>query len=102
MARQLLRDTSDVARQIMDGEVDEHLDTILQAVQARKHNLYRPGARVRFKDTRDPSLEGREGVIIKVLAKRIQVGIGEQDKFGFEREINFPPQMLEIIQEGGE
>lgn len=100
MAGQLLRDVSEITRQIMDGEADDHLDIILQAVQARKHNIFRPGTQVRVKNANDASLNGQVGVVIKVLAKRIHVGLVDRDEFGFKREINFPPEMLEIV--GGE
>jgi hypothetical protein len=97
MARQLLRDTSETARQIMDGELDDQLEMLQQAIAARRHNLYKPGSRVRAIGVKNADLAGQIGTIIKVNPKRITVGFGEQTEWGFEREFNMPLSMLEIV-----
>ena len=99
MARQLLRDTCETARAIMDGGLDGDLTWIEQAAQARRKNLYRKGARVRLTGTRNRAIEGMEGTILRVNQKTVAVGCGEKDEFGFYRsgEFNVPPVMLELL-----
>lgn len=103
MAIRELRDMNEMSRQIIDGEVDEHLESIAQAVQARKRMIFRPGTRVRLHGTRNVELDGAEGVVMKVNAKRITVGIGEYRDYGFgnggyEKEYNVPTDMLTVLK----
>lgn len=95
----LIKDTCETAARIMAGDLDGDLDWILQAVAARKKNLFRKGARVRLEGTKNPSYEGREGVIVKVNAKTITVGIGDFDRqWGvYESELNAPPSMVKVL-----
>lgn len=101
MARQLLRDTSETARQIMDGELDAELDTLQQAIAARRKNMFRSGTRVRVHGANNAELNGQVGTVMRVNPKRISVGFGEYDhEIGlFEREYNIPPSMLEPVPE---
>ncbi len=92
----LLKDTCETAARIMAGELDGDLGFIAQAVQARKQRMFRKGARVRLVGTRNPSLEGAEGRIIKVNQRTITVGVWS-DELGFEREFNVDPPLLELV-----
>lgn len=59
--------------------------------------MFRPGLRVRLVGTRNPELDGQVGTVVKVNPKRVTVGLGERDRFGFEREYNVPASMLELV-----
>lgn len=97
MARTLIKDTCETARQIMGGELDANLGDIMQAVQARKRNMFRPGTRVRFVGTKNPAMDGVEGAVTKVNARTVSVGVGEKDEFGYEKEYNADVALLEVI-----
>lgn len=98
MARTLIKDTSPLAAEILDGKHDAILDYLDQAIRARKKTMFRKGTRVRLTGTRNPELEGREGVVTAVNAKRISVGVGEKDEYGFyEDSFLVPVAMLEVI-----
>lgn len=102
MTRQLLRDSCELAARILDGEYDTDLDYIEQAARARAKRVaaesgIRVGARVRLINTRNPELEGAEGVVVKRNPKTYVVGLGERDQFGYPREFNVPRQLLEAV-----
>jgi hypothetical protein len=92
-----LKDTCALAAEILDGAHDADLDYIQQAVQERRKNTFRPGLRVRLHGTRDPELDGQVGTVVKVNPKRVTVGLGERDQFGYPREFNVPAAMLELV-----
>jgi hypothetical protein len=77
MARKLTE--IEVCSQIVAGNHDGDLDAILQAVTYRKKIMFRPGAKVRLVNTRNPEMEGQIGTVIKVNSKRISVGLGEPE-----------------------
>lgn len=102
MARMLIKDTCETARRIMDGELDADLTYILEACAARKKNMYRKGTKIRLVGTKNVSLDGKEGVVTKVNAKTVSVGIGAPStEFGMtyypDGEYNVPLSMLEVI-----
>jgi hypothetical protein len=97
MARKLLKDTCDTAAAILDGSLDGDLEWIEQAIRARRKAMFRVGSRVRLHGTRNPNMEGKEGVVMRVNAKRVTVGIGTRDQFGYENELLVPTTMLEVI-----
>lgn len=106
-ARRLIRDTCEIAAAIIDGKYDADLGYIAEAVQARKKAMYRKGVKVRLVGTKNPSLDGKVGTVLKVNATRISVGVGEKKTegagtpFAYEvwsdGEYNVPPSMLEIV-----
>lgn len=95
--RQLLRDTCELARAILDAEHDADLDFIQQAVQTRRKWMFKPGARVRLTNTRNTELEGQTATVIRVNPKRVTVGLGEQRTYGYEHEFNVPTSMLQLV-----
>lgn len=102
MARKLLRDTCEIAAAILDGKHDADLGHIVEAAQARKKMMYRKGAKVKLVGTKNPTLDGKVGTVLKVNATRISVGVGTPttDQFGTtwsDGEYNVPPAMLEIV-----
>lgn len=107
MARRLIKDTCQIAGEIIDGEHDDDLDYILQAVKARQKTRFRKGSRVRIVGSKDIRTEGKEGVVLKVNQKSISVGLGEKvvhgEGTGFsydeftDGEWNFSPSLLEVI-----
>jgi hypothetical protein len=82
---------------IVAGEHDADLDQIDLAIRNRKRRMFRPGTKVRLHGTRNASIDGMTGVILKVNAKRMTVGLGEKDQFGYEKEFLIPASMLEVI-----
>lgn len=88
---QLLRDTCALAAAIEDGEHDADLDFIHQAVQQRRKRMFRYGARVRLTGTRSVELDGREGTVLKVNARKVTVRLDD------DREYNVPTGMLELV-----
>lgn len=105
--RQLIRDTCALAAEIMDGHHDDNLDFISQAVQARKRNMFRPGAQVRLVGTRNPKLEGQLGTVIKCNPRTVVVGVGVGVRCeptaatGYRDwsvgEFNVSPSLLELV-----
>lgn len=91
----LIKDTCETARAIMAGELDSDISFILEACKARTKSMFRKGSRVRLVNTRNVSLEGAEGTIVKVNQKSVTVGVGEKDEFGYLKEYNVPLAMLE-------
>lgn len=99
LPRKLLKDTCQLAAEILEGKHDKDLDWIVAAAAARNKNRFRPGVTVRLTGTRNPTLDGLTGTVIKMNPKRATVGIGPVGQFGtYEREYNVPPSMLEIIE----
>lgn len=107
MARRLIKDTCQIAAEIIDGEHDDDLDYILQAVKSRQKTRFRKGSRVRIVGSKDIRTEGKEGVVLKVNQKSVSVGLGEKivhgdgTEFSFhdyaDGEWNFSPSLLEVI-----
>lgn len=97
MARRPLSEVSPLVADILNGDHDDILDYIDQAVQARKKRMYRPGAKVRLVGTRNAEIDGQIGTVVKVNAKRITVGLGEKSEWGYEREYLVPISMLEVV-----
>jgi len=72
---------SDKAREVFlaiwNGEVDEDLDVILRNGAIRGKNAARQsfplGSRVKVVGSKDPNLEGKEGVVAKLNPKRVVV-----------------------------
>jgi hypothetical protein len=103
----LIKDTCPIAAEILEGKHDENLSYILEAVAARRKMMFRKGAKVRLVGTKNPELEGKEGVVLKINPKRIGVGVGEisYEEWDTRREFpswsggefNVPPQMLEVL-----
>lgn len=100
MPRALLKDTCQIAAEILDGQHDANLDYIGQAIKARRHSQFRKGSTVRLHGTHNPSYEGRTGIVLKVNTKTVTVGVGEKDQFGYETELNVPPHMLVAVERG--
>lgn len=99
MAKQLLRDVSETTRRIMDGELDDELDAIVQAVRARVRDRFRVGRRVRVVRDDQPDLHGQVGVIMKVNPTRVVVGFGEKVDWrgGYVQELGIPHDWLELV-----
>lgn len=96
----LLKDTCELAAEILDGKHDADLDFIRAAAQARLKAMFRKGAKVRMKGARKhDELNGKVGTIVKVNQRTVVVGFGEKDEWGFwaEGEYNVPPAMLEAV-----
>ena len=77
MARKLLKDTCEIAAEILDGKHDENLSYIIQAAQGRTKRLFRKGQRVTITQSRDAEMVGKVGVVLKVNPKTISVGVGD-------------------------
>jgi hypothetical protein len=95
-------DWPEVVRQIMEGEHDDTLDLIQSAAKARIKNMWRKQMRIRVHGSKNPDLEGVEGVITKVNVKTITVGLGDAEvtQFGTiysKGEWNMSPGLLEKI-----
>lgn len=79
-----------VLNQILDGDLDELLQDIEHAMYFRKRNRFRKGSQVRLVNTRNPSLDGQVGTILKINAKTITVRVGGDPAFkhATERELD--------------
>jgi len=97
----LLKDTCEIAADILTGLHDSNLDHIDAAVKYRKKDMFRPGSTFILKGTRNPELDGKSATVLKVNQKRIAVGVGEKiEEFpGFWTwtggEYNVPAAMLQ-------
>ena len=94
---------SDLVNAIIAGEHDADLDMIQQAAKYRLKNLWRPRMRVVVHGTKNPSLDGKEAVIIKVNQKSISIGVGAAttDQWGTEYEggqWNVSPALLSKVE----
>lgn len=75
--KRLLKDTCEIAAEIIDGKHDDDLDYIAQAVKARIKMRFRKGDRVKLVGTRNPEIDGKVGTVLKVNAKTVSVGVGD-------------------------
>ena len=89
MARRLLKDTCPLAAEILAGEHDNDLPHIIAAAQNRQKMRFRKGSRVRIVGTNDATM-GKEGTVLKVNPKTIQVGVGEKTYGDWDTEKQFP------------
>jgi hypothetical protein len=94
---------SEIVQQIIDGQHDEELDMIQQAAKYRLKNLWRKRQTIRLEGTKNPDLEGKIGVIVKVNQKSITVGLGEAttDQWGTTYaggEWNVSPSLLRKVE----
>lgn len=80
----------EVLASIVRGDLDDDLSRIQRACSSRMQRRFRPGARIRVKDSRD-RLNGTEGTVLRVNQKTVSV---ELDQHGGWR---FPPHMLEEV-----
>lgn len=88
---------SPLAQEILKGDHDAELEQIDLAIRNRKRMMFRPGSKVRLVGTRNPTIDGQIGTVIKVNPKRISVGLGEKGQFGYEQEYLVPVGMLEAV-----
>lgn len=98
----LIKDTCELAAQIMAGDHDEHLGYIAEACKARLKNTFRKGMKVTLTGTKNVALDGKTATIVKVNQKSISVGVGDPViEHGFtyypEGEYNCPPSMLKAV-----
>lgn len=103
MARTLLKDTCDIAREILDGKHDADLANIRHACDARLKRQWMKGMRIRLVGTRNAHIEGAEGVILKVNQKSVTVGLGtaETSQWGTtysQGEFNVSPGLLQKVE----
>jgi hypothetical protein len=92
-----------IVQEILDGKHDESLALIQRAATWRLKNVWRKKMPVRLTGTKNPELEGKTGVILKVNQKSITVGIGtaKTDEWGTEFDggtYNVPPSMLAKVE----
>lgn len=94
-----LRKKNPVFASILDGDFDgAGLEDLVHAIAIRKKTMFRPGTKVRAVGTKNPEIDGKVGVVLKVNATRISVGLGEKQPWGgYEDEYGFPPRMLEVV-----
>jgi hypothetical protein len=84
---------------ILDGDFDgAMMENVEHAIAIRKRTMFRPGTKVRLVGTKNVEIDGKVGTVIRVGPKRISVGLGEKDAFGYPDSYNVPPRMLEVIQ----
>lgn len=98
--------TEDVITAIMNGNVDDDLESIQEAIRARnkvRGDIVRmtitPGTRVRLKNLSPKYLNGLEGTVStrKRRGKRIPVDLDESiPRFG--KALNPPAQCVEVIK----
>lgn len=96
MARRTLA-PSTVADAILAGDHDAELEQIDMAIRNRKRRMFRPGALVKLTGTRNPTIDGKIGTVIKVNPKRVSVGLGEKGPYGYDHEYLVPVGMLELV-----
>jgi hypothetical protein len=103
MAAKTKQAYSPIVQAIIDGTHDEELTEIQRVAAWRLKNLWRPRMRVRLEGTKNPELEGKEGVITKVNQKTISVGLGKAttDQWGTSYEFgdwNVSPSLLRKVE----
>lgn len=87
-----------VLKEILDGEFDgELMECLEHAIALRKKSMFRPGTKVKLVGTSNVELEGQIGEVIRVGPKRISVGLGVKDQFGYPQQYNVPVRMLEVV-----
>lgn len=89
----------ELPQEILDGKHDDELDQIDSAVKWRKKQMFRPGSQYKLVGTKNTNLEGKIATVLRVNAKRIAVGVGEQtEEYGYKSwsdgEYNVPAGML--------
>jgi hypothetical protein len=100
--RPLLSDISPLHAEIIKGDYDEHLDSLVQAIEWRRKSIWRKGMKVRVVNCNTERLNGKEGIVLKVNKVRISVGLGKATKYPYgttyeDGEYGFPPHMLEAV-----
>lgn len=96
----LLKDISPLHAEILEGAHDEHLQTLMQALEHRvkiatRQSGIRPGAIVTFVD--DPHagfLAGRQAKVIKVNKKTISVDVLGDDIPDWKRGYRVSPGLI--------
>lgn len=81
----------EVMASIVRGDLDDDLGRIQRACSSRMQRRFRPGSRVRVKDSRD-RLNGIEGTVDRVNQKTVSVTLDNHTAW------RFPPQMLEAVE----
>lgn len=99
MARQLLKDTCELAAEILDGKHDSELDYIDQAVRARRKRAtaesgIRKNARVKV-IADESGMTGRVGTVQSVNQKTVTVELDPLDERDFRTGWRFPHAWLE-------
>lgn len=84
-------------QEIRSGSHDEFLEQIDLAVRYRKRAMFRPGSRVKVVNCSNPEIDGQVGTVVKVNVKRITVGFGEKNPWGFDKSYLMPVRMLETV-----
>ena len=102
ITKESLSAISDVHRAILEGGWDGEIESLQHALALRKKIMFRPGTKVRLHGTSNVTIDGKEGVVIRVHSTRISVGLGEAttDRWGTtyaDGQYNVPPRMLEVI-----
>jgi hypothetical protein len=96
---------TEVARAILSGEVDSHLDVIMQAIKERRDAQARltfltlkPGDRVRFKSAARPKyLAGKMGTLVDLRDNRVTVDLDNQQTGRFSCGIVTPVTLIEKV-----
>jgi len=94
----------DVARAVVNGELDTYLDAILAVIKERKAAqasilfcTLQPGDRVRFKrDVRPKYLAGKVGTLVALRDKRVTVDL-DSPAGRYNRGIATPVSLLEKV-----
>lgn len=94
MARKQWSDVGGVAHAIIKGEHDADLSYIQAACTQRLKQMYRKGTRVKLVGTRNPHIDGMEGVILKANTKSLTVRLDNGQEY------NVIPGLLELIAPG--
>lgn len=98
ITEEYLRQQGPVYAAILDGEYDgRRLEDLEHAISTRKKMMFRPGTKVRLVGTKNVEIDGKIGTVIKPGPKRISVGLGEKNQFGYEAQYNVPVAMLEVV-----
>ena len=102
-----LRDSCQLAADIIDGKYDDELDWIQQAAQARKRARFRPGQQVTVSaEAKSERIAGKKATVLKVNQRTITIGVGEKvvrnagSDFSYDDfedgEWNISPGLLEV------
>lgn len=99
MARQLLKDTCELAAEILDGKHDANLDYIMQATQARQKRAaaesgIRKGGRVRV-TAEESTLAGRVGTVERINQKTVSIQLDPLDENDWRTGWRVPHAWLE-------
>lgn len=101
MARALLKDTCELAAEILDGNHDANLDYIVQAAQARKKRKtaeagIRKHARVRV-TAEGGQIAGRVGKVMQINQKTVSVELDRLDDNDWSIDWRVPHAWLEAV-----